>query len=95
MNDIKIPEKFDEDIKKSYMIFYTHRIVNEFMAYKNHLNVNEYNFDHIVNGATDSITLSDYEIKQVIKDCERILKVVYEIKIVNKYPITIEKVARW
>ena len=87
-------EKFENDVKASYIRFITHRIVNEFMAYKNHLNISEYNFAHIVNGAEDTITLTENERKQIVKDSKKILKGVYGIKIIKENPIILEEVHR-
>jgi len=87
-------ERFEKDAKESYIRFLTHRIVNEFMAYKNHLNINEYNFNHIVKGAEDTINLTEKEMKQIIKDCKKILKGVYGISIINENPIILEEVHR-
>ena len=62
------------------------------MAYKNHLHINEYSFDHIVNGASDTISLTEKEMEQISKDCKKILKGVYGIIITNDNPIKLKEV---
>lgn len=88
MENIK---KFDSVVKESYIRFLSHRIVNEFMAYKNNLNINEYSLDHIVKGAEDIINLTEEEMNQIIKDCKIILKGVYGIIIENENPIILKE----
>ena len=85
-------ENFEKDVKASYIIFYTYRIVDEFMAYKKHSDISKFDFNHIVNGAADTINLSEKEMKQIVKNVKKLLRNVYGIKIANENPIRLEGV---
>lgn len=90
MEEFVIPDEFDDEIKNSYMNHYVDMIVDQFLIYNKHLNINEFSYDHIVNASNDEINLSDKEMKELISRSKNILKNKYGIEIINDNPITIK-----
>lgn len=66
-------------------------IVDEFLIYNKHLNISEFSYSHIVNGANDEMNLSKEEMSEVVKCSKDILKNKYGIVIINDNPIIMKK----
>ena len=92
MKDFAITDEFDNDIRNSYMKHYVDMIVDEFLIYNKHLNINDFDYNHIVRTANDEMNLTDAELKEVISCSKDVLKSKYGIEIVSDNPIAIKVV---
>ena len=84
-------DKFDNDIKISYMLHFTNMIVDQFLIYDKHLNINDFSYNHIVKGASEQVYLSDKEKELAIKNSKFFLRQKYGIEIISDNPITIKR----
>lgn len=81
-----------KEIKNAYIRNYINMVIDEFLIYKKYFNINEFNYEHIVNGARDEVILTDKEKKKLIEQSKEILKSKYGIEITNDNPIVIKEV---
>lgn len=82
----------DKKIKNAYIKNYINMIIDEFLIYKKYFNINEFNYEQIVNDAADEVALTGKEKKKLIKQSKLILKSEYGIEIINDDPIVIKEV---
>jgi len=88
--DLVITDELVVDMKKVYMEDLSYMIANQFLVYKKHLDISDFNYIHIVKSASDQMYLSKAELGKVEKESKKILKEHHGIIVIKDNPIIIK-----